>query len=212
MVVRGVLFAVLGVLVLFPCVLAAWLWHQRVTHGSLDHLKSRSVSVLFSDFRPTLFWWELVVYLRRVVMLAVLVPVVSSSQSAGKLGFAFSVLFFLAVQWVFQPFAHNIQNVLESVSLLGVLAMTMVFSFDIPSEAQVVLGSVAMAVLAVALIAPSLIRLASKVILVLRGLRRPVTEEEAQMSAPRPTASDPYELKELTGTGGDLSQSLLHSR
>jgi hypothetical protein len=131
-------------------------------------------AVLYHEYRPTLCWWEAWMLLRRVLLLAVFVPLVSRyGVAAAKLALSLAVGMLLVVQFVARPFEATINNYLETFGLSLLLLLVAANSQNVPAAVS---GGVSVGLLlvgVVVLLAPLVYRIGVRVVGVMRERLRP---------------------------------------
>jgi predicted outer membrane repeat protein len=101
----------------FPIALAAFLYCAKLKKWFDNEKFSTYVGLMYQPFRPNYYFWEVVILVRRLIVIGIYV-LAYSTTSARNLGlFCFSLLM-LSIHVITQPFASKSENNVETALLM----------------------------------------------------------------------------------------------
>jgi len=150
----------------------------RQRRGSLKK-SERVLGEVFVDYRPSVVFWESVLLLRRLVLLAVFVPTVTAyGPQAAKSALLITLSLFLVLQLFVLPYRHWLDNTLEAFSIGAVVVMVGLFALKSPLSVK--LGSAVLITSCVVLLTGKAMQICA---LVVRVGRTAVDQLREQLSA-----------------------------
>ena len=206
-----------GLLMLWPCSALALFWgvlfssRHAIMHGpqgkpsQLVHQLAENIGVLHREYRPNVYWWEVLELARRLLLTGGLILFVPERHSALRLVLGTSIsLAYLALQLIVQPYRRDADNSLGAFAALALCA-AFFFSFVVrisnaigPQESLRVLGlrssysfSLLMVIVMVVLLVVTVCALAWRAYSVARAAARAQAELDALAHARGRMANPP---------------------
>jgi len=185
---QAVAVATIVVLSLLPLALWVWLWRWRRRGPDAVPRMLRVLGGVFVLYRQQFYYWEAVLLLRRLVLLAVFVPLLGSAAERlvlAKVLLLGAVLVFAALQLVVWPYEHWLDNVLETVSVLALALLVGLFAagpVGVPAQGYLDAGWTVIAVMSGLLLLPKLVYWAAAA--------RALWQEGLPTARPRPGTAD----------------------
>jgi hypothetical protein len=158
------MLAVLLVLCALPLLCATLLLRVRIraptpaaADTALEEL-APSYGVLFHEYRPGMCWWEAYMLLRRVLLLGVFVPLVSTDATSGlpraQLALAVALAALLATQFAVRPYVHEMNNNMDAFTLTVLLLLVCVNAVALPVTVRALATAITLLVASTAVLAP----------------------------------------------------------